>query len=530
MNIPLEKIKANPYQPRTDEDVKAIEEIAINIYRNGLMQIPSARAVNGHYELVFGHTRKAAYELLATKGVPSADIKADKAFALMPLNIHDLSDRQMFEMAVAENIKRRDLNSIETAQALQTYMKDFSASSKEAGELFGLNDATVRGKVRLLDLPKEAQTQLADGKISEGTARTLLSMQKVASAEDVTKVISKLIKSDGKELPDDVIEEEIQSLKNVIDLFNENYRNGEPTAGHHGWPLAMKKFPNQHLPAMSVEAVAANEKHIDHLINPPACNACPFYTKVRGSHFCGLKICYERKFHAWGIHAVETASKKTKIEIYTDTDGPYRFLSYGDGKLFEKRHEGLRLMSPNGRSVSQYFSGLDDDLVVVAATGKALSLLSSSSSSSNTTGGKKTEKEKAEMRALKIYRVRRKELLWEFTLYAKSIFDAVPLEVLKRISGWEYIPVDQRPPTEEPSEEDAVALGEYLRRLIIWKIVDDDSSSFSRAKLSEILPDLEDHAKLWKVKLPAALRKNVDAWDVEIKEAATVSTATKAKK
>jgi ParB family chromosome partitioning protein len=78
--IPLKQIKPNPYQPRQDEDIATITEIAINIFRNGLMQTPSARAANGHYELVFGHTRRAAFELLATRGIGSRDA-TDKRFA-----------------------------------------------------------------------------------------------------------------------------------------------------------------------------------------------------------------------------------------------------------------------------------------------------------------------------------------------------------------------------------------------------------------------------------------------------------------
>src|SRR6185503_17150995 len=67
--VELDQIQDNPYQQRQDEDTDAIAEIAVSIFRNGLLQIPSARRANGHYELVFGHTRKAAYRLLATKRI-----------------------------------------------------------------------------------------------------------------------------------------------------------------------------------------------------------------------------------------------------------------------------------------------------------------------------------------------------------------------------------------------------------------------------------------------------------------------------
>ena len=82
--VELNQIENNPYQQRQDEDTDAIAEIAVSIFRNGLLQIPSARAVNGHYQLVFGHTRKAAYEMLATKGVPGAKRQRLGTMSLTP--------------------------------------------------------------------------------------------------------------------------------------------------------------------------------------------------------------------------------------------------------------------------------------------------------------------------------------------------------------------------------------------------------------------------------------------------------------
>lgn len=518
--VKLSEIKPNPYQPRTAEDTAAIAEIAVNIFRNGLMQIPSARRVNGHYELVFGHTRKAAYDLLATQGVPSADIAPDKRYSQMPLYIHDLDDRQMFEMAVAENIKRRDLNPIEQATAMQRYMNEFDANSKQAAELFGMSDATVRGVVRLLDLPKQVQDKVASGELSQSAARALLSMQKVAPESEVVATLKKIEKEKGDLLPEEVIENQIENLKNVIDLWNDNRRDGKPRAGYYGWLLDMKNFPNHLLPAMSEQQVGAFEAHLEHLINPPACTACPFYTKVRGSHFCGMKVCHERKTLAWQKHAVEQASKKTKIPVYVEEDGAYRPLDYTTAcrTLFEKKHKDLRLIQRKaiGGYTYQNYTGLDDDLVVVVATGDLLGKLASTSVG-RATGGKKTNAEKVEMKRLKMYRVHRKTLLWEFTASAKAMFDAVPGIVLERLNGWKYLGVDQHPPVEKPSDKDKDALSEYNRRLIIWRMVEDQSSHYRRDTLISIYEDLMEFSKEWKVKVPTSLRKFAEQADDEIK-------------
>lgn len=531
--IALKQIQPNPYQPRQEEDSAAIKEIAINIFRNGLMQTPSARAVNSHYELVFGHTRKAAYELLATKGVPEAGIAADKRFAEMPLIIRELSDRQMFEMAVAENLKRRELNTIEQAIAMKRYMDDFQATSKEAAELFGVNDATVRGKVRLLDLPEEAQQKLAEGVISEGTARTLLSMQKIASKDDIVKTISKIEKNKDEHLPDEVIGHSIEHLPNVVEMWDESRRDGKPrSAWSNGWPLDIKNFPNKLLPAMSEQAVGQYEKQIEHLVNPPICTACPFYTKVHGTHFCGLKVCHERKTIAWHESLLQQASKALGIAIYDKADGKYVPLDSSYHRvLFDNKHKDLRLIATrqHGSRGYQYFSGLESEIALVVATGEAIAKMKSRGS--QVAGTHKTEKEKAEMRMMKIYRMRRKELLWEFTASAKVMFEAVPMQALERLGSWHYIGIDDRIPDEWEPEAKASAeiKTEHARRELVYRMIDDVCSHYRREPLADVLKTLQKRASDWGVKIPKSLIKKVEEWDAEIKAAGSVATATKGK-
>jgi ParB/RepB/Spo0J family partition protein len=570
--IPLNQIKPNPYQPRQDEDIETITEIAVNIFRNGLMQTPSARAVNGHYELVFGHTRRAAFELLATKGIPEAEIPADKRFAEMPLYVRELSDRQMFEMAVSENLKRRDLNSIEQATAMKRYMEDFKANSKEAAELFGVNDATVRGKVRLLDLPEEAQQKLAEGVISEGTARTLLSMQKVASKQAIVETISRIEKNKNNALPDEVIEDSLGKLKDVVELWDDNRRDGKPrSAWSNGWLLDMKNFPNRLLPALTpVDAAIALEiqnepktmeevstwieaslghlpdldmetlkipdhlvEKLYHLINPPACTACPFYTKVRGSHYCGLKICYERKTAAWYENTLQQASKNLGIAIYDPADGKYAVLdSYNHRTLFNSRHKDLRLILAskiNSRGY-QSFDGIDDDVALVVATGEAIAKMNSRGAAQSA-GGKLTEAEKTERRRMKIYRMRRREFMWEFTAIAKSIFDGVPYEALLKINRWNNVLIDDQPPTKVIVPDNAKVddhKTEYQRRMLVWRLIMHDSSHYRRSSMADMLEAFEKHAKEWGVKIPKALIKRAEEWDAEIK--AVAAATLKAKK
>jgi hypothetical protein len=116
-NIPLQNIQPNPFQTRHSEDLEHIQSLAKSIQEHGLLQIPSARLFleqmsgsgNDLYQLAFGHSRLAAYKILAG----SKDIDNPQDFESMPLNIVELTDIEMFEQAVAENRECKDLSPIE---------------------------------------------------------------------------------------------------------------------------------------------------------------------------------------------------------------------------------------------------------------------------------------------------------------------------------------------------------------------------------------------------------------------------------
>jgi ParB/RepB/Spo0J family partition protein len=519
--IPIKDIVDNPYQHRDQEDPAAVEELAISIFRNGLQQYPAVRAVNSHYELVYGHTRKAAFRLLSTQGVPTAEIKADKQYAQLPVYVRDLTDRQMFELAIVENLKRRDPKPTEKAKAIQKYMDEFKATSKEAGELFGMNDATARGMVRLLDLPTAVQQKLDDGTITQGTARTLHSMQKLVPDAVVIATLSRIEKSNGASLPEEDIEDVLERQSGVVDMWNEHNRDGKPRSDwRNGWLLDMKNFPNKLLPALTKEEAALPAAQQEHLVNPPACTACPFYSKIRGSHYCGIQACHTRKTSAWNATQIEQASKQLGIAIYTAPEA-YRVLSYEHTSLFNKKDKDLRLMAVNGgtRTYQTFFEGVNDNAFCVVATGKAIEKMGTRGGSVNKQqGGKLTEKEKAERRAMKIYRTRRLEMMWACTGVAKSIFEGVPLNVLNKLCEWHSIMIEDRIP-EEHSKGNSVAdaKADYQRRALVWRLIKDCGSHYQRKAMAAILTDAQ---KLTGIKAPKALINQAQAWDAEIASAA----------
>lgn len=530
--VKLEIIDDNPFQYRVSyED---IPELGRTIAVSGLEQMPKARLVGKRYQLKFGHRRKRAFEWLRenfkAEGLPDRY----NGYSVMPLDVEEINDKEMFDGVVIENVHRDDLKVTEKARLLQRYREvNPEATSEQIGMVFNMKGATVRGMDIFLDLPGPVQARLDDGTISMGTARLLHSMQKVAPEAKILetlKRIEKIEKEEGNQLPEDVIDRAIDHLENTVDMWNGDHREGKPRGGYHGWPLDMKNLPTRLLPAMSEKTVGAYEAHLDHLMNPPACTACPFYTKVRGSHYCGMKVCFERKSVAWGDYAVEAANRSTKIAVYTESDGAYRALeSYDDKSLFEKKHKDLRLLPKrmlNG--AFQSFKGLDDDLVIVVATGEALNKMKGSGRGS-TKGGKKTEKEKAEMRAMRLYRQVRRELVWEYTAAAQSLFEGLPIEVLRKIRKWHFVVIDDNIPDEyrHPDTGTAAEKLEYARRDLVWALIIGETSHYSRGELTGILAKF---VELTNVKAPKQLMKRAQEWDAEIHELARVSVETPAKK
>jgi ParB/RepB/Spo0J family partition protein len=511
--VEIEYLFPNPYQPRHSEDPDVVKEIATNILSqanddfDGLMQPPTVRKNGKGYELAFGHTRRAAFEFLASQG--------HERYKFMRVFVRDLTDLQMFELGVAENIKRRDLNPIEEAHAMRRYMDDFGKTSKEAGEFFGVAEETVRQKVRLLKLPGAVQDQMRAGDINENTARSLLSMQKVADQAVVIKTAEKIAAKKDIALPDDIIEHTVGNLNNVVELRNNT------------WPLEMKKFPNQLLPAMTEQAAGAYEKQLEHLTNPPACSACPFYSKMRGSNYCGLRVCYERKQIAWGRHLLEKASKDLGIKIYNkEEDGGYVLLKGYETthkNMFTKRNAGVRLLSTrdvNGDRYQWGFDGVNNDYVVVVATGPAIAKLGNGTG--GTRGGKKTEKEKAEMRMMKVYRVRRKELLWAFTDVAKAMFANVPTAAVMKLSHWKFVGIDDKIPDEYKKGKLATpeAKADMERRELVWAMLEGVSSHYHRQTMADLLNKLQKQAAEWNLKIPASLKKLAEQFDAETTAAA----------
>ena len=161
--IELSSIEINPYQPRTEFDQVALNELAESIKIHGLIQPITVRKMSeGKFQLISGERRFRASSLAGLKRVPAYVRTAD--------------NQQMLEMALIENIQREDLNAIEVAYSFQRMLDECDLKQEQLGERVGKNRATVSNYLRLLKLPAAIQTSIRDQKISMGHARALVNV------------------------------------------------------------------------------------------------------------------------------------------------------------------------------------------------------------------------------------------------------------------------------------------------------------------------------------------------------------------
>ncbi len=162
--IPLSQIEANPFQPRTDFDKEALEELVLSIKEQGIIQPVTVRKLGFEkYQLIAGERRLKAAKLAGLETIPSF--------------IRVANDEQMLEMALIENIHRQDLNAIEIAISYQRLMEECKLTQEKLSEKVGKGRATISNFLRLLKLPPEVQIAVRDGRINMGQARTLITIE-----------------------------------------------------------------------------------------------------------------------------------------------------------------------------------------------------------------------------------------------------------------------------------------------------------------------------------------------------------------
>ncbi|RZK57162.1 MAG: ParB/RepB/Spo0J family partition protein [Pedobacter sp.] len=164
-HVNINDIETNPYQPRTEFDQVALNELSESIKVQGLIQPITVRKNGATYQLISGERRLRASKLAGLTQIPAYIRSAD--------------DQQMLEMALIENIQRENLNAIEVALSFQMMIDECNLKPEQLGERVGKNRTTVSNYLRLLKLPTAIQASIRDGKISMGHARALINVEEV---------------------------------------------------------------------------------------------------------------------------------------------------------------------------------------------------------------------------------------------------------------------------------------------------------------------------------------------------------------
>jgi len=163
VELPVDALRPNPFQPRTRFDEDSLRELAESIRLHGVLQPVVVRRAGAAFELVAGERRWRASKSLGLTTIPA--VVRD-----------ELSDQQMLELALIENVQRAELDAIERARGFQQLIDLLHLTQEQVAERVALKRSTVANHLRLLELPKQVQEAVARGLLSMGHARALLAL------------------------------------------------------------------------------------------------------------------------------------------------------------------------------------------------------------------------------------------------------------------------------------------------------------------------------------------------------------------
>ena len=227
--IAIKDIRPNPYQPRKTFDKQALQEMADSIRQYGVFQpILVRKAVSG-YDLIAGERRLRASKLAGNETIPAVVV--------------DFDDQKMMEISLLENIQREDLTPIEEANAYNQLIKKYHYTQEDLAKQLGKSRTNITNVLRLLNLPKEVQKMVSEGKLSYSQARAILALEdssdmiEVASqavdeglsVKQIEKLCKKMAKGNGKPAKkksdpfmDDVIDRLQKKYSTKVEIKNKS--------------------------------------------------------------------------------------------------------------------------------------------------------------------------------------------------------------------------------------------------------------------------------------------------------------------
>ncbi len=171
VEIPLAQLRANPYQPRKNFDEQSIEELALSIKEHGVITPIIVREVLKGYEIIAGERRWRASQIAKKATVPAV--------------VRKLTDQQVMEIALIENLQREDLNSMEVALAYQGLIDTFSLTQEELSVKVGKSRPHIANFLRLLQLPEEVKEYVSRGTLTMGHAKAIVGLKDAKMIKEI---------------------------------------------------------------------------------------------------------------------------------------------------------------------------------------------------------------------------------------------------------------------------------------------------------------------------------------------------------
>lgn len=164
IEVDVNKIVPNPHQPRQNFEEDLLQELARSIKKYGILQpLILAKSKENEYQVLAGERRLKASRLIGLKKVPAI--------------VRSASEQQKLELALVENVQRKDLNPIEEAYSFQKLIDEFSLTQDNVAEKVGKNRSWISNHLRLIKLPKEIQEALSEERITMGHAKAILALR-----------------------------------------------------------------------------------------------------------------------------------------------------------------------------------------------------------------------------------------------------------------------------------------------------------------------------------------------------------------
>lgn len=174
IEVPINQLRANPYQPRKTFDEDSIKELAESIKQHGVIQPIIVRTVLKGYEIIAGERRFRASQYCGNTTIPAV--------------VRTFTDQQVMEIALIENLQREDLNALEVAVAYQALMDKFNLTQEELSLKVGKSRSHIANFVRLLSLPAEIKDYVSRGTISMGHARALAGIKEQSTQKELAEL------------------------------------------------------------------------------------------------------------------------------------------------------------------------------------------------------------------------------------------------------------------------------------------------------------------------------------------------------